>query len=191
VTRGGRLRAGVLAGAFVAAGVTAATPAPAVEREHHLGVDLGASMLVVSDKGSPDLGPMVGAHWTYGLTDAFNLMVEGSWSLLALNENVVNKSTPLTRPEWGANADVGLAYVFDVLRWVPYAGLLAGGYTLGGGTIQGTKVLGGAAIALGLGYRVSRSLSVGVSARQHMLTDANTYPSYTQLFGQLEYTWGW
>jgi hypothetical protein len=162
-----------------------------VEREHHLGVDLGGSMLVVSDKSSPDVGPAIGAHYTYGLNDAFNLMVEGSWSLLALNEDVDSKSTPRTRPVWGANADVGIAYVFDVLQWVPYAGLLAGGYTFGGGTIPGTKVLAGAAFALGLDYRFSRSLCAGVSARQHMVTDPNTYPSFTQLFAQVEYTWGW
>jgi hypothetical protein len=170
---------------------TLASPARAVEREHHVGVDLGASMLVVNDKSSPDLGPMVGAHWTYGLTDAFNLMAEGSWSLLALNEKIDGKTTPLTRPEWGATGDVGVAYVFDVLRWVPYAGLLVGGYALGGGTIQGTRVLAGAEIEVGLDYRFNRSLCAGVAARQHMLTDANTYPSFTQLFAQLEYTWGW
>ena len=43
------------------------------------------------------------------------------------------------RPWWEAinpgsltNVDVGVAYVFDVLQWVPYAGLLVGGYGLAG-----------------------------------------------------------
>jgi hypothetical protein len=189
--RTGFARGRVLAVGFACGACTVAVPAAAVEREHHLGVDLGASMLVVSDKSSPDLGPMVGAHWTYGLTDAFDLMVEGSWSLLALNEDVVNKSTPRDRPAWGANGDVGVAYVFDVLQWVPYAGLLVGGYTLGGGTLADTKILAGAAFALGLDYRFNRSICAGVSARQHMLTDTSTYASYTQLFAQFEYTWGW
>jgi hypothetical protein len=189
-----RALGGAPALALAAAGaVTAfALPSAAVEREHQLGVDLGGSMLVVADKGTPDLGPMVGAHWTYGLSDAFDLMVEGSWSLLALNEDVTSKSTPRTRPVWGANADVGIAYVFDVLRWVPYAGVLAGGYTLGGGTLQDPKVLAGVAFAVGLDYRFTRTLCAGLSARQHMLlTDTTDYPTYTQLFAQVEYTFGW
>ena len=90
-----------------------------------------------------------------------------------------------------SHAAAGVAYVLDVLQWVPYAGVLVGGYGLGGGTIQGTKVLAGAAFALGLDYRVSRSLCAGVTARQHMLTEPNTYPSYTQLFAKFEYTFGW
>src|SRR5258708_29154371 len=114
---GSRGRTCAVAVTVTGALTTASFPAGAVEREHHLGVDLGASMLVVSEKGSPDVGPMVGAHWTYGLSDAFDLMVEGSWSLLAVDEKIADKSTPLTRPAWGANADAGIAYVFDVLQW--------------------------------------------------------------------------
>ncbi len=183
-------RGGVAVLAFAAC-VGFVVPAAAVERENHVGVDLGASMLVVSDKSSPDVGPALGAHWTYGLSDAFDLMVEGSWSLLALHENVTSKSTPRDRPGWGANANVGVAYVFDVLSWVPYAGLLLGGYTFGGGTLDGSRLLVGFDVALGVDYRFTRSLCAGVSARQHMLSDVPEYPSYTQLFARLEYTWGW
>lgn len=178
------------AGALLAACTTVAPRAMAVEREHHAGLDLGASVLVVADKGSPDVGAGAGAHWAYGLGDAFNLMVEAAWSFLAI-EKGQNGSTPRTRPGWGANADVGLAYVFDVMQWVPYVGLLAGGYTLSGGTIQGTKVLGGAAFALGVDYRFSRSLTAGVALRQHVVTDPADYPSLTQTFLRVDYTWGW
>lgn len=189
----GRARAGVrawTAAALVALSVTIAPPAGAVEREHNVGVDLGASVLLVSSKSSPDVGGGAGAHYTYGLSDAFNLMVEGSWSLLAI-EYAHGPSTPRNRPGWGANADVGVAYVFDVLQWVPYIGLLAGGYGFGGGTLSGTKVLAGAAFALGCDYRFSRSLAGGAAIRQHVVTDPSDYPSLTQLFLRLEYTWGW
>jgi hypothetical protein len=194
VTRSDGARAlhrGWTLGMLVFAAATVAEPARAVERENHVGVDLGASMLVVNGKSSPDVGGGAAAHWTYGLTDAFNLMVEGGWSLLALGEKVQGASTPRTRPAWGANADVGIAYVFDVMRWVPYVGLLGGGYAFAGGTIQGTKWLAGGVIALGVDYRFNRSLAAGVAVRQHMLTDPGTYPSFTLTFARLEYTWGW
>jgi len=175
--------------ALALASAVFAPEALAAEREHQIGADLGGSMLVVSGKNTPDVGGVAGVHWTYGLTDAFNLMAEGAWSLLALNETQSGKSG--TRPSWAANADVGVAYVFDVLQWVPYAGVLVGGYDLSGGTIAGMKILPGAAIALGFDYRFGRGLLAGVALRQHMLTDTSTYPSFTQAFARVEYAWGW
>jgi len=165
-------------------------PALAVEREQQLGADLGGAMLVVSGKSTPDVGGVAGVHFAYGLSDAFNLMAEAEWSLVALHETG-GASTLRTRPTWAANADVGVGYVFDVLRWVPYAGVLVGGYDLSGGTIAGTRLLLGAVIALGCDYRLDRALSVGVALRQHMLSDTSTYPSFTQAFARVEYSWGW
>lgn len=179
-----------VAAALVVASVVFARPVFAVEREQQLGADLGGSMLIVSGKNAPDVGGLVGTHWTYGISDALNLMVEAQWSLVALNEKP-SASTPPIRPLWAANADVGVGYVFDVLRWVPYAGVLAGGYDLSGGTIAGSKILLGAAIAIGCDYRFGRTLAAGIALRQHMLSDASTYPSFTQAFARLEYTWGW
>jgi hypothetical protein len=168
-----------------------APPALAVERESQLGADIGGSMLVVSGKSAPEMGGVAGIHWTYGLSDAFNLMAEGDWSLLALNETQ-GRGSPGTHPSWAANADVGIAYVFDVLRWIPYGGVLVGGYDLSGGTISGMKLLPGVAIAVGVDYRFGRTLAAGFALRQHMLaTDSSTYPSFTQALARLEYTWGW
>jgi hypothetical protein len=134
----------------------------------------------------------VGLHWAYGLSDAFNLMADGAFSLVALGEKASGPTTPHTRPATVSNLDVGVAYVFDVLQWVPWAGVLAGGYMFAGGTIGPVKVLPGAAVALGLDYRVTRTLALGVSARQHCFPfEASTYPSFTQLFARVEYTWGW
>jgi hypothetical protein len=170
--------------------VTFAPLAGAVERENHLGVDAGASMLVISGKGSPDVGGTFGAHWTYGLTDAFNLMVDGSWSLVSLGEKPA-KGVPDTHPSNVTGLDAGIAYVLDVLQWVPWGGLFAGGFALDGGTVPGVRILPGWGIALGLDYRLSRSWAVGFSVRQTMLSDVSTYPSYTQAFARFEHTWGW
>ena len=181
------------------AGVAVAPRAHAVEREHHLGIDAGGAMLVMSDK--TDVGGGGGAHWAYGLSDSFNLMVEASWSLVAIERPIPcvtpKACSPKTWPETVGSADVGVGYIFDVLQWVPYAGLLAGGYLLTGGTLGtggavGTRGLPGVALALGLDYRFARNLALGFAFRQHMLvTDMATYPSFTQLFARLEYTWGW
>jgi hypothetical protein len=175
---------------FAFAFATFAPLAGAVERENHLGVDAGASMLVISGKSNADLGGGFGVHWTYGLTDAFNLMVNGSWSLVSLGDKP-GKGIPNTYPSTVTGLDAGLAYVLDVLTWVPWGGLFAGGYALDGGTITGVRILPGWGIALGLDYRLSRSWAVGFAVRQTMLSDVSTYPSYTQAFARFEHTWGW
>jgi hypothetical protein len=188
VSRGGT------AVAAAAAALTFATSALAVEREQHLGVDLGGSALVISDKSTPDVGPAIGAHWAYGLNDAFNLMVEAGWSIASLRDKP-GPMTPSDRPASLANADVGVGYVFDVLQWVPYAGLLVGGEALTGGSLEHAKLLPGVVIALGLDYRLTPKWSLGVALRQHFVpldgSESSTYPSFTQCFARLEYTWGW
>jgi hypothetical protein len=170
----------------------ASRPAGAVENEHQFGGDAGGSILWVGDKHGPDVGGGIGVHYTYGLNDAFNLMAEGAWSVVALGENVAGASTPRTRPTNLTNAGIGVGYVFDVLRWVPYAGALLEGYALNGGTIAGTRVLPGVAAGGGIDYRFGRSWAAGAAVRWHfLLTDASTYPSFVQVFGRFEYTWGW
>jgi len=188
LSRGGT----ALAAAAVVVGL--ASPARAVERENHLGVDLGGSALIVSDKSAPDIGPSFGAHWAYGLNDAFNLMVEAAWSLASATDRPGPK-IPSTRPAWVANAQVGVGYVFDVLQWVPYAGLLIGGDALSGGTLDHATILPRVIIALGLDYRLEPNLTVGIALRQHVMPadvfESSTYPSFTQAYLRGEYTWGW
>jgi len=162
--------------------------AAAVEREHQVGVDLGG---LVEDKNSPDVGATVGVHYAYGLTDAFNLTVQTSWSFIGLGKTAPSMSLP-DRPSTVGAADVGLAYVFDVLTWVPYAEVMIGGYDLWGGTVGRAKVLPGVAIAGGLNYRLGRALEVGVDVQQHMLfTVLSSYPSFTEALARVEYVWGW
>jgi hypothetical protein len=178
----------LVAAAVVVSVAAASSPAGAVEHEHHVGIDGGVATLVMKDK--TDLGGGLGAHWAYGFNDAFNLMAEGGWSLVARGETL--QGAPRTRPANVTNVNAGVGYVFDVLRWVPYAGALLGGYALTGGTIDGTKILPGIAIAAGLDYRFGRSWAAGLAFRQHMLVaDMSTYPSFTHVFARFEYTWGW
>ena len=180
-----------LAVALAVTATTIAAPAAAVEHEHHAGVDVGGAVLVVNGKSSADVGGSFGAHYAYGLSDAFNLMAEGAASVVALGDQSNGGTAPNTYPTWVGNADVGVSYVLDVLQFVPYGGLMAGGYVLGGGTLGGVRVLPGFALALGFDWRVSRKIAIGFSFRQHMVTDVGTYPSFTQFFARVEYTWGW
>ncbi|MCL2451176.1 MAG: hypothetical protein FWD17_19700 [Polyangiaceae bacterium] len=178
------------AAAAIALGVVVlaqAAEAEAVEREQHAGVDVGPGFFV--SRNHTSTGASIAAHYTYGLTDEFDLTAEASWSLVSFTGG----SDPThTRPDWLASADVGAAYVLDVIRWVPYVGVLVGATTLSGGPLGRSKVLPDAAIAIGLDYRIDRSWVVGVAGRQRMLfTDASTYPSYTQVLARFEYTWGW
>ncbi|MGA7124192.1 MAG: hypothetical protein WBY94_29085 [Polyangiaceae bacterium] len=176
------------AGLSAAVWSTAAS-AGAVEREQHLGADIGGSILVLSSK--TELGGSVGAHFAYGLTDAFNLMAEAAWSPVALGK--MPQSAGLgTSPGSITNVDIGVAYVLDVGQWVPYGGALVGGYALTGGAISGASLLPGFVGALGLDYRFDRSWAAGVAFREHfLLTELSTYPSFTQVFARFEYTWGW
>jgi hypothetical protein len=183
----------VVAAVVVASVVSVAFPSPAwaVEGEHSVGLGVGGSMLVIGNKSTNDIGGTAMVHYTYGLSDAFNLMFEGAYSLVALGQTADSRRTPHTYPASIANADVGIGYVLDVLRWVPYGGILVGGYGLWGGTIPGTKLLPGVELALGLDYRVTPSLTVGVAGRQHLMSETDTYPSFTQLLARFETTWGW
>lgn len=181
--------------ASIAIGLTAllvAREASAVEHQHHLGLAPSLSMLKVDDKSTLSTGAGVAAHYAYGLTDQFNLMGEGSLSIVAANQGQDQPTSPRTRPSEVDHVSLGVGYVIDILQWVPYFGVLAGGYRLSGGTLDKSLFLPGAEVGVGLDYQLSRSLAVGLAGRQHLLfTKLSTYPSYTTVMLRLEYMWGW
>ena len=165
--------------------------AAAIERQHHLGLDPSLAMLKVGDKSSVSAGVGIGAHYTYGINDQFNFMAEINGSVVAANQQQDSPETPRTRPAEVGYASAGVGYVIDILRWVPYIGLLAGGYRLSGGTLEKALLLPGLELAVGLDYQLSRHWAVGLAGRQHlMFTEASTYPSYTNVLLRLEYMWG-
>jgi hypothetical protein len=163
--------------------------AGAVEREHQLGVNVGLPLLTIADKSTPDVGAAFGIHYGYGITDQFNFLAELQYSVLALN---VFPTDPTTHPAQMLNADVGVTYVLDVLRWVPYFGALAGGYMMYGGTVQPNPLLlPGAEIVVGLDYLVTPKWAVGVELSEHFLfTESTVYTSYSTAFARTEFRWG-
>jgi hypothetical protein len=163
-----------------------------VEREHQIGMDLGGTFLVVGDKPSPDIGATLGVHYVYGLTDEFRLVASGTVSPVSPSEKPPSPVVPSDRPAGLAELDVGLGYVFDVLRWVPYIDVLGSGYALFGGSIGGSpRIIPGISLALGLDYRLDRTWSVGACLRQSMLAEPSTYPSVTQALAHVDVHWGW
>lgn len=181
----------VVASAVVALTFAFAKEAHAVERQHHLGLDGGLSMLKIDDKDSLSVGGGIGAHYAYGLTDQFNLMVEGATNIVALGENV-GPGVSTKHPSGVDSFGVGLGYVLDITRVVPYGGLLLTGFDLRGGSLTSPLFVGGGTVALGVDYQFTRSFTAGVALRQHfLLTQMSSYPSYTNAFLRVEYVWGW
>lgn len=175
----------------VALAAMAPSVAGAFERQQHLGVHGGLALLSVGGKDSLDVGAGGGIHYAYGLSDAFNLMIEGSYAQVALQEATAPKIPP-NRPTGITNFGVGASYVLDVTRWVPYGGLLADGFVLTGGNLVKPVVAFGLGLALGLDYQATRNVAFGFAFRQHFAFSAfSDYPSYSQFFLRAEYVWGW
>jgi hypothetical protein len=83
-----------------------------------------------------------------------------------------------------------VAYVFDIVRIVPYGGLLAGAAMLQGGTLDKALFLPDLQLALGADYYITRNFALGVAYRQHMfITKMSTYPSFSNFWLRAEYTW--
>ncbi|WP_394843461.1 hypothetical protein LZC95_41240 [Pendulispora brunnea] len=180
--------------AMVAAAVVAlagAREAHAFERQHHLGFGGGFSLLKAENTS---LAPGGGGalHYSYGLKDNLNLLVEGGTSVLSIPATEGFAGASGSRTLLLSHAAAGIGYSFDVVQWVPYVGLLGGGYLVHGPASDGVVGAAGAQAALGIDYQVSRSFSVGLALRQHfLLSKISTYPSYTTAFLRAEYVWGW
>jgi hypothetical protein len=184
-----------LSSAFLSSLVLLVTEAHAVERQHHVGLAPGATFWKTAD--SPiATGFSMGAFYTYGITDQINLLGEVRGSVLTLSRDVIDPKdrpiVPKTRPSREGSAAIGLAYVLDVLRWVPYGGFLVGAQGLGGGTMESAKYMPTLQLALGLDYQINRTLSAGFAFRQSIFVfNASEYPTATHLFAKVEFSWGY
>jgi len=158
----------------------------AFERQWNAGVDLGYASVSLGDEFYGGLGG--GLHLGYGLTDAYNLMVEVGGSR--------HSSSKMSGCEdcdalLAGHGGVGVAYTLDVISWVPYLGLLFGGYRFSGAGMDDPLYKAGFQLALGCDYRPSRHWGVGVQARYHTFVDAPFDAQYLTVFGRFELLWGW
>jgi hypothetical protein len=172
-----------------------ASTASAVERQHHIGIAPGATFWATADTPVA-AGLSLGAFYTYGITDQINLLGEVRGSVLTLSRDVIDPKdrpiVPTTRPTREGSAALGLAYVLDVLRWVPYFGALVGAQGIGGGTLDRARIMPTLQLALGLDYQFSRTVSAGFAVRQSIFVfNTSDYPTATHLFAKLEFSWGY
>lgn len=189
---GSRSKKGLVAALTLAAGLLAAPAARAIERQHHLGLAPALGALSIDGKSTASVGIGGGLHYAYGLTDQWNLTVEASSVVVAADQAQDAPESPKDRPATVDHGAVGVAYVIDILRWVPYVSVQGGAYRLAGGTMPGSLLLPGLSAGLGLDYQLNRHLAVGVSGRQHfMVSKMGTYPSYTTVLLRFEYMWGY
>ncbi len=165
----------------VAAIGATSTAARAVEREWHAGVDAGWAAVSWHDATFGGFGG--GAHLAYGLRDDLNALLEvGATS----HPVYVNRPQLLV-----ASGAVGAAYTLDVIAWVPYFGLLVGGYRFSGAELGQAQYKLGFQAALGMDYRFSRDLAVGAQLRYHTFSDEPFTRHYMTACARFEYVWGW
>ena len=179
-----RARLSLLTFALGLAGLLSPSVAHAYERQQHLGLDVGGAYMTTTGTGK--LGLDLSLHYTYGLSDAFNLVADAGWA------GFTSSGATGPQPSTIGYGGVGVLYVFDVLRWVPYAGALVGPAVFGGGATASTFVTPDVQIAAGLDYAFDRTWSAGVAYRQHLfLGKTGDYPEYSSLALRVEYVWGW
>ena len=172
--------------AALAAALLVPASASAYERQWHLGGSFGYAVLL---DGLTWQGFGGGAHVAYGLNDSFNLMGQidvtdhpaGHWLVVS--------------------GGVGAGYVFDVLQWVPYVGVLVGPAGListdpscGLSTVEACRAIRfNAEIPFGIDYQVTRSFAVGLAGRFQLLIPGPTPAPWPLLgaFVRAEYVWGY
>jgi hypothetical protein len=185
----------LLSASTAAAFALTVSAASAVERQHHIGIAPGTTLWATAD--SPvEMGLSLGAFYTYGITDQINLLGEVRGSVLNYSHDPIDpkdpQSVPKTRPGREGSAALGLAYVLDVLRWVPYFGVLVGAQGIGGGKMDSARYMPTLQLALGLDYQFSRTVSAGFALRQSLFVfNTSQYPTATHLFAKLEFSWGY
>jgi len=191
----------LVAVAVAATAAAFAGPARADGGDQHFGLEVGGAQLFIDDKTTTSQGLYTGAHYAYALSDMFLLGAQFGYSLIALDQQLDTPKTPRDYPSSVFNLDLGLTYILDVLRWVPYATALVGGYGLTGGTVEGLRLWPGVGIAFGVDYRVTPELAVGVGLQEHLIRqihsdpfsqhnwgiDDSPYPTFTQVFARIEY----
>ncbi len=172
----------LLAVATLVTAFTVESRAVAYERQWHLGGSLGYAL--DGDASGLANGIAAGAYGAYGLNDTFNAIASLEASYRPGSRLGV------------ASASVGAAYVFDVLRWVPYVGLTAGAFELASLDAACTKASCrstrfGASVPLGLDYELNRSFAVGGQARYDFLPSSDGITHQLTLSARAEYSWGY
>ncbi len=179
---GKRTRVSRLVAAAAGMGLLLTTvPSGAVEGQWQAG--LGAGWSSASWRGANYGGLAGGAHASYGLTDAFNLMLE-----LGGSSHDVDARRPNLTLLHGV---VGVAYTLDITRVVPYFGLLGGAYRASGVDLAKAETRFGLQGVLGADYYLSRTWALGAQLQYHFVTGNPTGAPDATVLARASYVWGW
>jgi hypothetical protein len=140
--------------AGLAAALGPARPAAADEGESALSIDLAFESFAVGDHDGQGGG--LGFEYERGLSDAFWLRGAAAGAVYHGSEG--------EGTTYAGRASVGLTYVIDVLKYVPYLQAGLGGVAVGGGALD-TEVHPVAEVGIGLDLLARRGLSYGMFAR--------------------------
>jgi len=156
----------------------------AFERQWHFGAGAGVALGVEG----LELGPALGAHAAYGLSDVFDFRLELSGSR---HEHTV--TTNLTPPEPVYSnvytGKIGIAYKLDVIQWIPYLGVTAGALGATGPLPDYNTVRVCLGLVGGLDYAITRNLGLGIAATaDYVLTRPTTHAVFLL---RAEYRLGW
>jgi hypothetical protein len=160
----------------LAAGLAIAVAAPAAdasEDDRAFSVSLNYGRYTLDEDISPD-GGVVGFDYEHGISDPISLRASAGGGLYYQDG-----------PAYSGHAVVGVTYLFDVLKYVPYANIGAGGIVLGGDGFD-TQLEPLIEIGFGVDFLRSREFSWGVLARYE------TYFNETSFFtAGARLTWRW
>lgn len=123
------------------------------------GAGLGAALL---EGAGP--GPALSAYLRRGLGGSVDLTLQSMTSL--------HPSSSASERAWAFEAGPGIDVRWDVLQWIPYAGVGLAYYRLGGAAVDETARAGsslGAPLYAGVDYLLSRALVLNLQATVHTL----------------------
>ncbi|KYG05654.1 hypothetical protein BE21_39370 [Sorangium cellulosum] len=173
------------AASLALAALLAPSRADAFERQWHAGASIGYALL--ADGGTyPGLGG--GLHVAYGLTDAFNAIVE------------LDTASHPGGDLMFLGASAGATYVIDILQWVPYIGLMTGAYDSvrlapcgSYGRPSCHRGQFGVSVPFGIDYAFNRQFAAGFAGKYTLLLPgAGDGPgSYFTAFARAEFLWGY
>lgn len=173
--------------------VATSSEADAYERQWQAGLSAGYTQLVnVGGTNVPAASyPGVGSSFslTYGVSDAWNIIGHADFSFHP-------GATPVAM--YGASA--GVSYVIDIVRWVPWLGVTAGGYGVSAldpcvatDAAPCTNGRLGLSFLGGLDYQVSRRFSIGGGGRYTALLfgNQNQVDHTISFMARFQYSWGY
>ena len=154
--------------------LSAVAPAHASEGDSALSISLGYGTYAIPDH-RPD-GGVLGVEYERGISDALSLRLAGAGGLY-VGDGQTSYSGQLV---------AGMTYLFDVIKYVPYASAGVGGIVIAGGE-DGSRLSALVELSVGLEVLHSRRFSYGVQLR------AETFIQETSSFAagvRATYHWG-